>query len=267
MAQNYEKMIEERISFLLTSQSQPYLLLLCFIFPRMFNLPNVLTVSNLFFGCCALISLNQGKDTQCIEFIMLAAIVDFLDGFVARKMKLESKLGGQLDSLSDIVSFGVVPAMICFQILQSLKPETLLFPYLSFALALAAAFRLARFNVSSSGQDLFFTGLPVPANGLFFCGILQLRKMNFEFHDVVFNPIFFSGMVLLFSYLMVSHWKVLKIHLHKNWLQKYGIILVIEIISLGSAYWIGAAVFSLVILVHIVASLFLHFFQNKISTT
>ena len=68
-----------------------------------------------------MVSLNQGNVNQCILFVLLAAIVDFLDGFVARKMNQESELGAQLDSLSDVVTFGVVPGMICFQIMQSIK--------------------------------------------------------------------------------------------------------------------------------------------------
>ncbi len=233
----------------------------------MINLPNVLTVTNLFFGCCAIVSLNQGNATQCILFVLFAAIVDFLDGFVARKMNQESALGGQLDSLSDVVTFGVVPGMICFYILQSIKPEIILLPYLAFVLALSAAFRLARFNVNSTGKDIFFTGLPVPANALFFCGILQLKQSDFAMNEFIFDPFIFIGIILLFSYLMISQWKILKIHLNKEWLNKYAIVLVIEIISLISAYWIGLTVLSLVILIHIASSLFLQFYQRKIPTT
>jgi CDP-diacylglycerol--serine O-phosphatidyltransferase len=229
----------------------------------MFNLPNVLTVSNLFFGCCAIVSISQDKPTQCILFVLIAAIVDFMDGFIARKLNQESALGAQLDSLSDVVTFGVVPGMICFQILQSLQTGMLLLPYIGFALALTAAFRLARFNVSSSGKDIFFTGLPVPANALFFCGLLQLNQTDHVLKNIVFIPVVFVAIVLLFSYLMISHWKILKIHLNREWLNKYAILLIAEIITLTSAIWIGMAALSLVVLIHIVFSLFFYFSKTK----
>jgi CDP-diacylglycerol--serine O-phosphatidyltransferase len=233
----------------------------------MFNLPNMLTATNLFFGCCALVSLNKGNVNETIFFILLAAVVDFLDGFAARMMKQESALGVQLDSLCDVVSFGVVPAMICFHIMQSITAEPNLISYLAFFLALAAAFRLARFNVQSTGKDLFFTGLPVPANALFFCGMLYLNNSDFSFKSIFINQISFLLIIFLFSYLMISHWKILKIHLSKEWLDKYAFVLIIEIISLGSIYWIGATALSLVILIHILCSLFLNFNKSKTHTT
>lgn len=265
--QNYKKLTDDRICLLQASQSRSYPLLLCFILTMMFNLPNVLTVSNLFFGCCALVSLSQEKSMQCIFFVLIAAVVDFLDGFVARKLNQESALGAQLDSLSDVVTFGVVPGMICFQIIQSLHTEIILLPYLAFALALTAAFRLARFNISSSGKDIFFTGLPVPANALFFCGLLQLNQTDLALKEIVFNPVVFVAIVLLFSYLMISRWKILKIHLNREWLNTYAIVLIAEIITLTSAIWIGAAALSLVVLIHILFSLLYYFTKTKNLTT
>lgn len=232
----------------------------------MFNLPNALTVANLFFGCCALISLIQGREMQCIYFVLLASAFDFLDGFVARKMKQESELGVQLDSLSDVVTFGVVPGMISFHIL-SLDPPFEWLPYFGFLIAIAAAFRLARYNVSSSGRDVFFTGLPVPACGLFFCGMLALRNSDVGFKDYLMNPYVFTGIVILFSYLMISHLKILKIHLSKEWLDQYKFVLIIEILSLFAMIRIGAIVLSLVILIHILLSLLVPTFKNKITTT
>lgn len=232
----------------------------------MFNLPNALTVSNLFFGCCAIISLNQACVTQTVLFVLAAAFVDFFDGFVARKLKMESNLGVQLDSLSDVVSFGVVPGLMAYTILRQIQSDPVMFAYAGFILAVCAAFRLARFNVQSSGKDLFFTGLPVPANALFFCGMYYLNHLQNPELQFLFDPVFFLVVVFLFSYLMVSQWKILKLHPNAEWIKKYGWILLLDSVSLLSSYWIGFASLSVLIIVHIGSSILQYYLFNKNKT-
>ncbi len=229
----------------------------------MFNIPNTLTIANLFFGCCAIVHLVEGQYDWSISFVLAAALVDFLDGFVARSLKMETTLGAQLDSLSDVVSFGVVPALYCFHILESIHTASDYLSYVAFLIALMAAFRLARFNVSSSGKDLFFSGLPVPANALFFAGILFLFHSELEIKGFVLEPVLFLLIILLFSFFMVSEMKILKIHLNKEWLKTYGFIPGLELITLASWFWFGAFSLSLVIIVHIVFSLFMYKIKNK----
>ncbi len=234
---------------------------MCTISDQMFTIPNILTISNLFFGCCAIVSIGKGQFEWSLYFVLLAALVDFLDGFVARLLKMESNLGAQLDSLSDVVSFGVVPALFCFVIAESFQLEYLV--YTTFFMAMMAAFRLARFNVSSSGEDLYFTGLPVPANALFFTGLFYLYQSDSPIKEYVFQPVLFFGILFLFSYLMISHLPILKIHLTKAWLNKYGIILAIEILILIGWFWIGALALSLLIIFHIVSSILMYTITNK----
>ena len=155
------------------------------------NIPNLFTLLNLVFGCLAIVFILQNgititvssDGTQLLDipekiwmaslFIGLAAVVDFLDGFVARLFKASSEMGKQLDSLADLVSFGVAPGMILYQFLRlSLAQEDggvdISFIWLlpAFILPVAAAWRLARFNLDTE-QSFSFKGLPVPAAGIF----------------------------------------------------------------------------------------------------
>ena len=155
------------------------------------QIPNLFTLLNLVFGCIAILFVLQtGQSLVFIEkegytswnlpekitwgslFIFAAAIVDFLDGFLARLLKSESNLGKQLDSLADVVSFGVAPGLIMYQLLRlSFAKEEggldisimMLLP--AFLIPCAAAWRLARFNLDNS-QQFYFKGLPTPAVGL-----------------------------------------------------------------------------------------------------
>lgn len=155
------------------------------------QVPNYFTLLNLVFGCIAIIvTLQNGfiiySDPQngqqflripesialASVFIGLAAVVDFLDGFLARLLRADSEMGKQLDSLADVVSFGVAPGMIMYQFLRlaiAAEPDGLdssviwLLPAL--LLPVAAAWRLARFNIDTD-QKYYFKGLPAPAGGL-----------------------------------------------------------------------------------------------------
>src|ERR1700733_3673153 len=151
------------------------------------NIPNLFTLLNLFFGCVAVILILQNGITvlhyadgseyigmperigTASLFIGLAALVDFLDGLVARLFKAVSPLGKQLDSLADVVSFGVAPGMILYQFLRMslMKQEDSLnisFWWLLPALLVpcAAAYRLGKFNLDGS-QHYGFKGVPTPA--------------------------------------------------------------------------------------------------------
>lgn len=221
----------------------------------MFTIPNVLTSSNLFFGCAALVSLSKSEPGYCILFMVLAGIADFLDGFVAKKLKQNSDLGLQLDSLSDVVSFGVVPGMICFDILEKSPWTPAWMAYTGFLISLMAAFRLARFNIMSTGPTSFFIGLPVPANGLFFAGILYACEIGLNGKTIAIEPWLLLGLIALFSWLMISSIKIIKYRFDSTWLKKYGFILLLELLSLMSFIWIGAAALSLAVLLHLILSL------------
>jgi CDP-diacylglycerol---serine O-phosphatidyltransferase len=194
------------------------------------QIPNIFTLLNLVFGCMAIIvTLQNGigirytaEGTQLFEmpekiylaslFIGIAAVIDFLDGFVARLFKATSEMGKQLDSLADVVSFGVAPALILYQFLRmSYAREEggvevsiiWLLPALLFACA--GAYRLARFNIDTS-QSYGFKGVPIPAAGLVIAS-LPLIYWNTESETVInllLNKWVLYGLIGLVSWLMVS---------------------------------------------------------------
>jgi CDP-diacylglycerol--serine O-phosphatidyltransferase len=139
------------------------------------SIPNALTSGNLFCGCIAIVSALSGDIRLATYFIFVAAVCDFLDGFAARLLNAQSSIGLQLDSLADMVSFGVAPSVIIFEILtvsQIHAPIELpaFTPFLAFFIAVFSALRLAKFNIDER-QTSEFIGLPTPACTLFFCGL------------------------------------------------------------------------------------------------
>ncbi|HMR90971.1 MAG TPA: CDP-alcohol phosphatidyltransferase family protein [Chitinophagaceae bacterium] len=194
------------------------------------QIPNLFTLLNLVFGCIAIVfTLQNGitifttpEGAQLIDipekiwmaslFIGLAAVVDFLDGFIARLFKASSEMGKQLDSLADVVSFGVAPAMIIYQFLRlSLAQEedglntAMIWLVPAFILPAAAAWRLARFNLDTA-QHHSFKGVPVPAVGLLVASMpLIYWNVNDQLvRDILLNKWALIALVLVLSLLMVS---------------------------------------------------------------
>ncbi|MFM9005915.1 MAG: CDP-diacylglycerol--serine O-phosphatidyltransferase [Flavobacteriales bacterium] len=138
-------------------------------------LPNALTLANLACGSIAAYHIAHSYDaTPAVYLIFLAAFFDLLDGAAARKMGVHGDMGRELDSLADVVSFGLAPSIIIYSILEQSLPEALQpAKYLAFANVIGAAYRLARFNVSeSSGKT--FNGMPSPANGIFWAALMAI---------------------------------------------------------------------------------------------
>ena len=157
------------------------------------QLENMLTLSNLFFGGFALISIFQDQYHISTLFIFLAALMDRFDGMVARRLKTESELGKHLDSLCDIVSFGVAPAMLLYQsTIHIFSLPGMLTTCLFIA---CGAYRLARFNISKRSNE-YFTGLPITVAGTF-------AAFSFLFSSYV-SSIFYIFILILLSALMVS---------------------------------------------------------------
>ena len=193
------------------------------------QIPNLITLLNLFFGCCAIVATFQQGTRASIDeagsmiieipeqlyyasfFIALAAVADFFDGFVARVLKVHSELGKQLDSLADVVSFGVAPAAIVFQFLKlslandinALSHNSILLAP-AFIIAMAGAYRLGRFNIDVD-QKTYFKGVPIPMIGILtavFPLIYWQAPVPFV-SQLLLSPIFWYVYILLVSYLMV----------------------------------------------------------------
>ncbi len=154
---------------------------------KLFTIPNLLTLSNLMCGTFAAVSaLRYGNLEWSFWFVVLAAVFDFLDGFVARLLKCPSPIGVQLDSLADMVSFGFVPAAVLYVMTTSdfAEEEVLLrygYTFLCFVIAAFSALRLAKFNIDET-QHTEFCGLPTPANALFFTSLgLIYARTGYDF--------------------------------------------------------------------------------------
>ncbi len=194
------------------------------------QIPNLFTLLNLIFGCLAIIATLQNGITiqyspegsqfvdfpekiwQASLFIGLAAVVDFLDGFVARLFNATSEMGKQLDSLADVVSFGVAPSMIIYQFLRMAFAKqdeaidtsmTLLLP--AFFIAAAAAYRLAKFNLDTR-QQYGFRGIPTPAVGLLIASLplIYWHAANETIINVLVNKWVLYALIAFLSWMMVS---------------------------------------------------------------
>ena len=150
---------------------------------RLFTIPNMLTLANLMSGAIAVIAILQYHNyTLAMGLVVLAAVFDFLDGFVARLLKQQSPLGVQLDSLADDVTFGLVPALVMFDMYNRSTSyygcECGVMGYLGYVTLIIAAFsvlRLAKFNIDTT-QSAEFSGLPTPANALLLLSVAMLAQ-------------------------------------------------------------------------------------------
>ena len=236
------------------------------------QIPNLFTLLNLVFGCLAIVfTLQNGiiivnnpeSGTQLIDvtekiwmaslFIGLAGVVDFLDGFIARLFKASSEMGKQLDSLADVVSFGVAPGMIIYQFLRlSFAQEengievSILWLLPAFIVPCAAAYRLAKFNLDQS-QQYGFKGVPTPAVGLLIASIPLIYWYSES--EIIFtllkNKWFWYAVIFLLSYLMVSKLPLMALKFKdftiKNNLSKF-ILLAIAIIAAIFLKWLSVPV-------------------------
>ena len=238
------------------------------------QIPNIFTLLNLFAGCIAIVFALQtesviiyvndefsGSSFNIPEklvwagiFIMIGATVDFLDGFVARLFKATSEMGKQLDSLADVVSFGVAPAAIVYQLLRfSFAREengleiNMVWLLPAFLLACAAAYRLAKFNLDET-QTYHFRGLPTPAAGLLLASfplILHFNATTLGMGNILVNKWVLYALIGLLSYLMLSSIPFMGMKFRdysvKNNLPKI-IFLGIAIVSLVFLQWVAVPV-------------------------
>ena len=141
------------------------------------HIPNLLTISNLICGCTALYLSFQGELVFTAYLIGLATIFDFMDGAAARLLNISNPIGKQLDSLSDMVSFGLVPGSVVFHLLE--ESQLSQYSFMALIIPIFSAYRLAKFNVDEN-QNENFIGLPTPANCLVFVSIPLITTFNSE---------------------------------------------------------------------------------------
>ena len=166
------------------------------------HIPNTITCCNLLSGCMAVMAAFNADAWHTLLWVVAGALFDFCDGLSARLLKSYSPIGKELDSLADLITFGLAPAMLCMMKLREFSYQNdviaSMLPYIGLAIVVFAALRLAKFNTDER-QTSSFLGLAVPANALFWCGFFQL-----ELSAVPGAPGYIGSLALIFSALMVS---------------------------------------------------------------
>jgi CDP-diacylglycerol--serine O-phosphatidyltransferase len=181
-------------------------------------IPNGLTMINLLMGCLAILFLMEGNFWAVLGCQIGSHVADFFDGWAARKLGVSGDMGKELDSLADMVSFGVVPGLILYKLLfLSLEEEDSLWsdylPYIGWIITIASAYRLAKFNLLE-GSKTDFIGLPTPANTIFFLGYyLSVFQANEELVKWLLNPFLLTLLGLLSAYLLNSSLRLMKLQL------------------------------------------------------
>lgn len=213
-------------------------------------IPNAITCCNLICGCIATGAAFSGGYQTALFFILSGAVFDFFDGLVARSLGVSGKFGIQLDSLADVVTFGVAPSAMLFSLFtQVYYPEFMyhkfwftVLPFTAFLVAAFSACRLAKFNIDER-QHTGFIGMPTPANAIFWASLIVGCK------DFLcgprFNAVFLLAFIIMFCWLMVSEIRMFSLKFtdmswDKNKVKYIFIILVVAILTFAALKSDGA---------------------------
>lgn len=236
------------------------------------QIPNLFTLLNLVFGCLAVIFIfkydPQNSAVANLSaigiimgsvFIFLSAVVDFLDGFVARLFKATSAMGAQLDSLADVVSFGVAPAMIMYKLLEiAYTKQSLdfsiahLLPVL--LIPCAGAWRLARFNLDKE-QTYYFKGIPIPAAGIVVASLPLALSQESDWAGALLQPWVLYCIVVILSILMVSQIPMISLKFKSAAISDNMDKLILVIIAVVSAIFLQWAAVPVVFIAYVILSL------------
>ncbi len=166
------------------------------------QLPNFITLLNLLSGVLGILWVLEGQLLYGAYFVILSAGFDFLDGFAARLLKVQSDMGKELDSLADVVSFGVLPGILLYSLTKT-QTDSQFLPYLTLIVPMLSAYRLAKFNLDTRQSDRFI-GLPTPANALLLSTLPHLVAHWPELAPWVTSPIALVVIAWVASILLVS---------------------------------------------------------------
>ncbi|MCQ2266680.1 MAG: CDP-diacylglycerol--serine O-phosphatidyltransferase [Bacteroidaceae bacterium] len=216
------------------------------------HIPNAITCCNLICGCLAVgsafASTLSGEYRMAFALIVLGAVFDFFDGFMARLLGVSGPMGKELDSLADVITFGFAPSAIAFSLLVHILPEGPV-SYLAFAAFLIAAFsalRLAKFNIDTR-QSMGFIGLPTPANALFWGSLAMTLSTHAEFVNAHAQWVWVALLagVLFSCWILVSEVPMFALKFHDySWAHnrlRYSFML-LSALLLVALQWAGFAV-------------------------
>ncbi|MBM1106484.1 CDP-alcohol phosphatidyltransferase family protein [Aurantibacter crassamenti] len=232
------------------------------------HIPNFITLLNVFCGCIACVfAVNNQLEIAAI-FVFLGIFFDFFDGLAARLLDVRSELGVQLDSLADMITSGLVPGIVMYQLLRMAETggwnitastssmEVSIIPFFGFLITMASAYRLAKFNIDENQQDSFI-GLPTPANALLIISLplIMIFHSNEFLNDIILNEWFLLGLTLLSAYLLNSNIELFALKF-KKWGFKENalryIFIIISIVLLVTMKYIAVP---LIIIFYILSSI------------
>lgn len=214
------------------------------------NIPNSITCLNVLAGSVAIVAGSRGSELLWglpayqwgFVFIAVGAVADFLDGFAARALHAYSELGKELDSLCDLVTFGVAPSVIILTLLEENLPGSFL-PWCALLIPVAGALRLARFNIDTR-QATSFIGLPIPANAIFWIGyaaMMQQEGQNWLSEWYVFLPVLVAECWLMNSPLKIFSLKFKNLGFAENWPRFLLVVAAVVsciVLGLGGLLWL-----------------------------
>ncbi|MDP4292169.1 MAG: CDP-diacylglycerol--serine O-phosphatidyltransferase [Bacteroidota bacterium] len=223
------------------------------------NIPNAITSLNLISGCVGILFALRGFTELAAMMIVAAALFDFLDGMAARLLHVSSTIGKELDSLSDLVSFGVLPGALVFVMLELRAPVW--FYYFALLIPVFSAIRLAKFNLDTR-QSESFLGLPVPANALFWVGITYINLMAGETHmnlilkSIVGQPLIIIMLTVFLSLLLVSELPLFSLKFKNLEWGKNQIRYIFLGLAMILLIWLGVSSLPMIIVLYVLLSIF-----------
>lgn len=231
-------------------------------------IPSLITSFNLICGALATILALQDEVLIAVFFILSATIFDFLDGFLARLLHATSEFGKQMDSLSDLISFGFAPTALLYNLISNSNPQYCncrYFAFVSILIVVFSALRLAKFNIDTE-QSNEFRGLPTPASAIFFVSICLYSKENpnaFLTNNLFTNNIFISIIIIVISLLMVSRIKLLALKFKKFSLKKYFWQIILILFSIFFLIFFKILGLGLIIIFYICISIIKNIFSKN----
>lgn len=244
----------------------------CDSFPVKNHIPNGITLLNLVCGTAAVVFALEGQWTWAVYLVLAAAVLDFLDGLAARLLKATSSTGKQLDSLADMVTFGLLPAVFVYSIfIRQFREGVDIPPGLQWIILASialipvfSAIRLARFNVRESSP--FFIGLPTPAHGLFWTGIYWQYMDSGSLFGTALNAYFLWAIMLIMAMYMIMPVPMYSLKFEGFRLRGNLIRYVLLAAAALILAWTGIPGLTLVVLTYILLSLLNHLLLLRVSS-
>jgi len=225
-------------------------------------LPNLITLFNLFLGCIIVLLLVENNLEVKYIFVIscICLVLDYLDGFIARKLNVQSDIGLQLDSLADLVSFGLVPGILMYNMFNAAPSSSVgsisssFIPFIGFVITLSSAYRLARFNTRKSSSK-YFIGLATPANTVLIYSLSIISVDGGVFSGIILDYNTLILLTIISSFLLVSSLKLLNFKFKSFKIKGNRRRLFIIFISIPSLVLLGIYAIPLIISVYILVSI------------